>query len=71
MNSRRQFIQKTIKFFAIAGKVKTPLKITYSQILGLPAIERRVLLICPGFFSNHGLWMGISILELRIQGFRN
>ena len=55
----------------VAGKVKTPLQLTYSQILDLPAIERKVLLICPGFFSNHGLWMGISILELRIQGFRN
>jgi len=48
----------------VAGKVKTPLQLTYSQILDLPAIERKVLMICPGFFSNHGLWMGVSILEL-------
>ena len=48
----------------VTGKVKRPLKLSYSQILELPAIERKVLLICPGFFSNHGLWKGISILDL-------
>jgi sulfoxide reductase catalytic subunit YedY len=48
----------------ISGKVKKPLQLTYSQLLDLPAIERKVLLICPGFFSNHGLWRGISIMEL-------
>jgi sulfoxide reductase catalytic subunit YedY len=48
----------------IAGKVKKPFKLTYSQILELPPIERKVLMICPGFFSNHGLWKGISIWNL-------
>jgi len=27
-------------------------------------IERNVLLICPGFFSNFGRWKGISVREL-------
>jgi sulfoxide reductase catalytic subunit YedY len=48
----------------VTGRVKKPLKLTHDQILGLPAIERNVLLICPGFFTNHGKWRGISILEL-------
>ena len=48
----------------ITGKVKNPFKLTYSQILELPPIERKVLMICPGFFSNHGLWKGISIWNL-------
>jgi sulfoxide reductase catalytic subunit YedY len=48
----------------VSGKVKKPFKLTYSQILELPAIERKVLMICPGFFSNHGLWKGISIWDL-------
>jgi sulfoxide reductase catalytic subunit YedY len=48
----------------ITGKVKNPLQLTYTQILELPAIERKILMICPGFFSNHGLWKGVSIWEL-------
>jgi sulfoxide reductase catalytic subunit YedY len=27
-------------------------------------MEKRVLLICPGFFANHGLWRGIQVEEL-------
>ena len=48
----------------ISGKVKKPLQLSYEHILDLPAIERKVLLICPGYFSNHGLWRGVSIMEL-------
>lgn len=48
----------------ITGHVRKPLSLSYSQIRGLPSIERNVLLICPGFFANHGSWKGISINEL-------
>ena len=48
----------------VTGHVKKPLSLNYSQIIGLPSIERKVLLICPGFFANHGTWKGISIEEL-------
>jgi sulfoxide reductase catalytic subunit YedY len=48
----------------VAGDVKNPLSLTYRQLLALPAIERNVLLICPGVFSNHGRWKGISVTEL-------
>ena len=48
----------------IAGKVQKPLSLTYNQIRELPSIERNVLLICPGFFTNHGKWKGISVVEL-------
>ena len=48
----------------VTGYVKEPLSLNYSQIIGLPSIERKVLLICPGFFANHGTWKGISIKEL-------
>jgi sulfoxide reductase catalytic subunit YedY len=48
----------------VRGHVKKPLSLSYSQIKGLPSIERNVLLICPGFFANHGTWKGISIGEL-------
>lgn len=48
----------------VEGHVEVPLDLTYSQILALPAIEREVLLICPGFFANHGRWKGISMSAL-------
>jgi DMSO/TMAO reductase YedYZ molybdopterin-dependent catalytic subunit len=48
----------------ITGHVRKSLSLSYSQIRGLPSIERNVLLICPGFFANHGSWKGVSINEL-------
>ncbi|MHC4487302.1 MAG: molybdopterin-dependent oxidoreductase [Planctomycetota bacterium] len=45
----------------VTGGVGTPLSLTYSQILSLTSIERNVLLICRGFFANHGRWKGISM----------
>lgn len=48
----------------VSGAVQKPLKLTYSKLLELPSIERNVLLICPGFFTNHGRWKGFSVLEL-------
>jgi DMSO/TMAO reductase YedYZ molybdopterin-dependent catalytic subunit len=48
----------------VEGLVEQPFQLTYSQILTLPAIERDVLLICPGFFANHGRWKGISMTAL-------
>ena len=49
---------------AVTGRVKNPLALAYSEILALPSIEKRVLLICPGFFANHGRWKGISMRKL-------
>jgi DMSO/TMAO reductase YedYZ molybdopterin-dependent catalytic subunit len=48
----------------VEGHVEMPLRLTYSQMLALPSIERDVLLICPGFFANHGRWKGISVNTL-------
>ena len=48
----------------VRGRVETPLRLTYSQILTLPSMEMNVLLICPGFFTNHGKWKGISMGKL-------
>ena len=46
----------------IEGNVATPIQLSYSRVLGLPSIERKVLMICPGFFTNHGSWKGISLM---------
>ena len=48
----------------VTGRVKRPFRLTYAEILGLPSIEKNVLLICPGFFANHGRWKGISMKAL-------
>ena len=49
---------------AVSGRVKKPIALTYSQIQSLPVTEKPVLLICPGFFANHGLWKGFRVEEL-------
>ncbi len=48
----------------VSGRVKHPLSLTYSEILSLPAFEKKFLMICPGVFVNHGLWKGISMKDL-------
>jgi DMSO/TMAO reductase YedYZ molybdopterin-dependent catalytic subunit len=48
----------------VTGRVKRPLLLTYSQVLALPSMEKQVLLICPGFFANNGLWKGVRMEEL-------
>jgi DMSO/TMAO reductase YedYZ molybdopterin-dependent catalytic subunit len=49
---------------SVSGRVKKPLALTYFQIQALPSTERPVLLICPGFFANHGLWKGFFLKGL-------
>jgi sulfoxide reductase catalytic subunit YedY len=51
---------------SVSGSVGKTLSLSYEEILALPSMEREVLLICPGFFANHGLWKGISI-DLLVQ----
>ena len=48
----------------VTGRVQKPLVLSYRQIIELPVVERNVLLICPGFFTNHGRWKGVSVAEL-------
>ena len=48
----------------IEGNIAVPNNLSYSQILELPSIERNVLLICPGVFTNHGRWKGISLMTV-------
>jgi sulfoxide reductase catalytic subunit YedY len=50
--------------FIVDGHVQKDLKITYEELLALDFIERPVLLICPGFFANHGVWKGVSVKTL-------
>ncbi len=45
----------------VDGHVKKPLRLTYEEIKKLPSVERNALMICPGFFANHGTWKGFSL----------
>ncbi len=48
----------------VDGNVGEPLKLNYQEILDLSAIEKSVLLICPGVFACNGTWKGISMKSL-------
>jgi len=48
----------------VTGRVQNPLSLTYAQVQALPSMEKKALLICPGFFANHGIWRGIRMEEL-------
>jgi sulfoxide reductase catalytic subunit YedY len=48
----------------IDGLVRRPLSLSYPAVRERPAITRKVLLICPGVFVNHGRWKGISLGNL-------
>lgn len=50
--------------FLVDGHVERDLRITYEDLLTLDSIERSVLLICPGFFANYGIWKGVSVKTL-------
>jgi len=48
----------------VSGHLQRPLQLTYPQIVQLPAIERNVLLICPGVFSYNARWQGVSVATI-------
>jgi sulfoxide reductase catalytic subunit YedY len=48
----------------VDGLVKRPLRLTYEEVKKLPLVERKVLMICPGFFANQGTWKGFSLGSL-------
>ena len=51
----------------VDGRVGKPLRLTYGEIKRLPSVERKVLMICPGFFANQGTWKGFSLGALLKQ----
>jgi DMSO/TMAO reductase YedYZ molybdopterin-dependent catalytic subunit len=48
----------------VTGAVENQLQLSYDELLKMPAIHHDVLLVCPGFFSYHAKWTGISIQAL-------
>ncbi len=50
--------------FKIEGLVRDNLNLSYVDLNAIPSVERDVLLICPGFFAQHGKWKGVDMLKL-------
>lgn len=48
----------------VEGKGMKPFSFTYDELLAMPALEKKVLLICPGVFANYGNWKGVSLRTL-------
>ena len=59
-----QRVDMTYWRLKIYGNVKRSLELTLSQIQNLPSIKKKILMICPGFFSNQGLWKGVNMKAL-------
>jgi len=53
--------------FKLAGLVQNPRRFSYTEILNLPRLERKVLLICPGTFAFVAQWRGFSLWDLLQQ----
>ena len=48
----------------VTGDVRKPIHLSYTDLLKLPPINRKVLLICAGVFSYHAEYRGISLRTL-------
>lgn len=48
----------------VAGELEKPLSLSYQDILNMPSVEKKVLLICPGFFSYVATWKGFPLIQL-------
>jgi DMSO/TMAO reductase YedYZ molybdopterin-dependent catalytic subunit len=48
----------------VTGDVGKPLRLSYPEILKLPSIKKKALLICAGLFSYHAEYTGISLRSL-------
>lgn len=48
----------------IRGKVRHKKDLTYAEILAFSSVEKKVLMVCPGFFAQHGRWKGLDMGRL-------
>jgi DMSO/TMAO reductase YedYZ molybdopterin-dependent catalytic subunit len=48
----------------IGGAVERPLALSLEQIRALPAVREEITLVCPGFFTDRGVWTGVPVRDL-------
>ena len=48
----------------IEGAVRQPLAMSLEQIRALPAVREEITLVCPGFFTDRGIWTGVPLRDL-------
>jgi DMSO/TMAO reductase YedYZ molybdopterin-dependent catalytic subunit len=48
----------------ISGAVGTPLSLSLEEIKAMEAEREFVTLVCPGFFTDEGIWTGVRITDL-------
>jgi DMSO/TMAO reductase YedYZ molybdopterin-dependent catalytic subunit len=57
--------------FTITGKVDHPLSLSFNDVKALPAVSKKIILECPGAFTDSGIWTGVQVRELlRLAGIR-
>jgi DMSO/TMAO reductase YedYZ molybdopterin-dependent catalytic subunit len=44
--------------------IPRPLSLSYSELMALPMVKKRVILICPGFFYDYLEWEGVPLETL-------
>lgn len=57
-------VDVTVFRLKVTGEVHRPLSLRYDEVLKLPSTTEDILLICPGYFSNHGRWTGVLLKDL-------
>jgi sulfoxide reductase catalytic subunit YedY len=48
----------------IEGAVERPLSLSFEELKKLPAVREEIVLECPGFFVDRGVWTGVPVREL-------
>lgn len=56
----------------VTGLVETPLSLSFDEVKALAPTSRKLTLNCPGFFTDIGIWSGVSVRTLLDKaGLRN
>ncbi|WP_319416687.1 molybdopterin-dependent oxidoreductase [Marispirochaeta aestuarii] len=48
----------------VTGKVDKPLSLSLAEVKALATVDIRVRLVCPGYFTDEGVWSGVLVRTL-------
>jgi len=49
---------------SVGGAVERPLELSLEQIRAMPEVREEITLVCPGFFTDRGVWTGVPVRDL-------